>query len=97
LDLKYLKSNICFTFPENNDVSYNPTYIIEFNIFYSEVYQTPTAYFTILNLDNNNLTTFEDFLKLLIKNSEKYLKYNFVSSGYEISKTVNFKLYYFYF
>jgi hypothetical protein len=87
--LKYLNSNIFFNQPTNNDdITCTATYLIEFNVIYSEVYQMPTAYFTILNLENNSIISFDDFLKLQKYNSEVDMKNNFVSKGYEISKTV---------
>jgi hypothetical protein len=55
----------------------------------------PTAYFTIIDIENNKIIKFEDYLKLLelsLKLNDEYKKsFNLISGGYEISKTVKNK------
>lgn len=61
--------------------------MIEFNAIYSNVYQLPTLYFLIYNINQGiTLISFEDFLHDMKKN--KNYTNDFVSKNYEISKTV---------
>ena len=59
------------------------SYMIEFNVIYSEVYQMPTLYFIITNLELNKLISFDEYLKQ--SNTED----NFFYKNYEVSKVVH--------
>jgi hypothetical protein len=65
----------------------NYSFLLEFNIIYSEVYQMPTAYFSIINLEKNNPVNFDDFIKL--SNKDIYSNNDFISKGYEVSRVVS--------
>jgi hypothetical protein len=61
--------------------------MIEFNIIYSEVYETPTLYFLITDLELNNLVNFDDYL---IKLDKQENSASFANKNYEVSKIVFF-------
>ncbi len=83
MNLKFLKANL-FLKEQDED---NENYLIEFNIIYSDVYQLPTLYFIIYDLEQNNkLVSFEEF-KTNLKNNRGYTN-DFVSNNYEITQTV---------
>ena len=81
-----MKSNIIHILSSDNSDD-NYSFLLEFNIIYSEVYQMPTAYFLLLNLENNNPVNFDDFIKL--SNRDIYSKNNFILKGYEVSRVVS--------
>ena len=83
MNLKFLKANL---FLKEQDEA-NENYLIEFNIIYSDVYQLPTLYFIIYDLEESNrLVSFEEF-KTNSKNNRGYTN-DFVSNNYEITQTV---------
>jgi hypothetical protein len=63
--------------------------MIEFNIIYSDVYETPTLYFLITDLELNNLVSFDNYLIQLNKQENSA---SFAFKNYEVSKIVLFSL-----
>ncbi len=81
--MKYLKSSL---FKKSDSDGYN--FMLEINVIYSEVYQMPTVYFIITDLDENKIINFDDYMIRITKGADiEILKKNF-----EVSRTVNYNL-----
>lgn len=77
IDIKYLKSYI-FKEEEGN------SFMIELDIIYSDVYQMPTIYFIINDINENRVINFEDY----IEKTKIDINLDSVYKNFEISKTV---------